>query len=281
MWGIPVSCKPRVIRTHGPDIVFLPLIGIKPGRLKAHFERVSLRKAEAIVSITRYMSEQIAAVQQNKQSAGQIETIIYNMVDVQAYSPSDDVRRDPLSVASVATLTRRKGVYQLLEAWRIVKAAVPKARLTFYGRDTNVAGASVLAELQALTAEYNLTQSVTFAGAVPVKEVVNVLHREGIIVYPSYIEAGPLAWLEAMATASPVIASTRGPGPEIIEEGVTGLLIDPDNVSQLADRIIALLKNPAQGEKLGRTARHEVVRRFSFETIIPQNIEFFESLSTQ
>src|SRR5262249_33464758 len=157
-------------------------------------------------------------------NAGQIETTIYNMIDVNAFSPSETVRRDPLSVASVATLTRRKGVYQLLEAWRIANAAIPEARLTFYGRDTNVAGASVLAELQSLTAEYDLTQSVAFAGAVPVGEVVHVLQREGIIVYPSYIEAGPLAWLEAMATASPVIASSRGPGPEIIEEGYTGLL---------------------------------------------------------
>jgi glycosyltransferase involved in cell wall biosynthesis len=90
------------------------------------------------------------------------------------------------------------------------------------------------------------------------------------------MEAMPLAWLEAMACGKAVVASKTGPGPEIIEDGVSGLLCDPYDPKDIADKILTILKDPDLAARLGRNARKRVEEHFSPEVIIPKNIAFYE-----
>jgi L-malate glycosyltransferase len=273
MWGIP-NIVPRIIRIHGADILFFPLLGQKPNPLKAYFERSSLRRANHIISSSQFMTLQVTPWLRRGQ---QVDATIYNMVDIANFAPSQTIK-NPMTVASVAAITRKKGVFQLLEAWRKVYSMEPNARLIYYGRDMPEAGKGTIEQLKELAQHYHIDQSITFAGQVPYHELVHIFRREGIIVYPSYIEAHPRAWLEAMAAGSPVIGSSRGPGPEVIRDGETGFLVDPDDTDQLADRVLTLLRNPQLAEEMGRNAREDVVMRFSVKSIMSQNINFYEQL---
>jgi glycosyltransferase involved in cell wall biosynthesis len=88
----------------------------------------------------------------------------------------------------------------------------------------------------------------------------------------------PIGWLEALATGKAVVASKTGPGPEIIDDGATGLLCDPHDPDSIAQRVIRLLKNPEERRRLGRAARKLVLDRYSLQPLVDRNIAYYEKL---
>ncbi|MCC7208165.1 MAG: glycosyltransferase family 4 protein [Anaerolineae bacterium] len=271
MWGVTEPI-PRVTRLHGADIMFQPLMGRKPERVKAYLERSSLQHSTGIISSSHFMS---MTVQPHLRKNQRVDATIYNMVDVQRFAPSLAIRRNPLLVASVATLTPKKGVYQLLNAWEAVHKHEPHARLRFYGRDTPDGDHSTAEVLRRRCNELNIADSVEIVGPVPYHLVCRVFQESGILVFPSYVEAHPRAWLEGMATGAPVIGSNRGPGPEVIEHGRTGLIVDPDDTEELSNAILDLLRAPDKATQLGVAARSSMIARYSIDAILQQNVDFY------
>ena len=220
------------------------------------------------------MTEQVRPHLKSTQS---VDLTIYNMVDTEKFTPDDSIERDILSVASVASLTSKKGVFQLLEAWRIVHGQMPDAKLIYYGRDLVEDKGSNQELLQRLANDYGISDSIVFKGSWPYDDLVNVFRKHAVIIFPSYMEAHPRAWLEAMSTGAPVIGSNRGPGEEVIRHNDTGLIIDPDNVPQMAEAIVQLLQNRKLALRLGTAARDDMVARFSIPSILQQNTDFYSS----
>lgn len=273
LWGVP-AIAPRVLRVHGADTLFFPLLGMKPNRIKKYLEVASIRKADYIISSSNFMTEQILPWVRKPNG---VDRTIYNMVDTQAFYPNPALKRNVLTVASVASLSIKKGVFQLLEAWRTVHQKFPKAKLLFYGRDLpHTDGGSTLNHMRAKAEEYSLLDSVEFLGSVPYSNLLQVLQREGFFVFPTYMEAHPRVWLEAMSTAAPIIGSSRGPGPEVIETWKNGVLIDPDNIEELSLAILHLLRDPELAHNLGQAARVSMEKRFSIEVILKQNLDFYD-----
>jgi glycosyltransferase involved in cell wall biosynthesis len=102
--------------------------------------------------------------------------------------------------------------------------------------------------------------------------------RASVCVYPSHIEAMPIAWIEAMAAGKAVVASQTGPGPELIDDGVSGLLCNPHDPSSIANQIIRLLKDASLRRRLGATARKIAVERYSLDKIVRQNLAYYERI---
>jgi len=119
-------------------------------------------------------------------------------------------------------------------------------------------------------------QRVEFVGFVPHDGLRHVFVKAAVCVFPSIIETFGNVAIEAMACGRPVIFSKTGPGPEIIEDGVSGLLCDPYDPKDIADKIITVLKDPELAARLGRNARKRVEEHFSAEVIVPKNIAFYE-----
>jgi glycosyltransferase involved in cell wall biosynthesis len=94
-------------------------------------------------------------------------------------------------------------------------------------------------------------------------------------VYPSHMEALPLAWLEGMAMGKCVVASNTGPGSEVIVDGESGLLCNPLDPASIADKVIAALTKPAMRQSLAARARERVVQRFSESALAAQNEAFY------
>jgi glycosyltransferase involved in cell wall biosynthesis len=101
-----------------------------------------------------------------------------------------------------------------------------------------------------------------------------------ILVMPSRWEGLPVAMLEACAHGLPVVASRVGGIPEVIESGITGLLVEPDDPAALAGGILTLLKDPTMRQALGAAARDRVVERFDARRVASRMGElYFDLLS--
>jgi glycosyltransferase involved in cell wall biosynthesis len=98
--------------------------------------------------------------------------------------------------------------------------------------------------------------------------VPRLLGESDLFVLPSRSEAMPNGVIEAMAAGMPVIATDVGGIPELVAHGRTGLLVPPGDAAALATALLQLMAAPDRAAALGRAARAEVERRFSFETMV-------------
>jgi len=273
------SLVPTVVRFHGSSVTFGRLLGKRSPRLIHWLERRGLEAADGHVAVSRFIARETAA------DFGLREdriAVIPPAIDLSRFSPPVEGTRDNALVVNVGTVTEKKGVAELIRAWPAVVARCPRARLAVLGRDGRhtATGRSLIAVLQEMLPAA-VAPTVTFTGAVPHAEVQEWLRRAALAVYPTFLEALPAVWLEAMATGTPVIGSSlAGPGEEVIEPGESGLLCDPRNVGELAAQIVTCLEQPALRARLGAAGRHRVEERFSLEAVLPQNEQFYARFST-
>jgi glycosyltransferase involved in cell wall biosynthesis len=113
-------------------------------------------------------------------------------------------------------------------------------------------------------------------GFVPHEELGELYDRAALVVCPSYREGLPLCVLEAMAHGKPVVASAVGGIPELVEDGVTGLLVEPGDVAGLRAAIERLLADPALRRRLGRGARARVAERCSWDRVTAATVAAYE-----
>jgi glycosyltransferase involved in cell wall biosynthesis len=177
-------------------------------------------------------------------------------------SPADG---DP-TIVYLGRLEKRKGTFDLLQAIPQVLPKVPRARFVLIGADRpHCPGGRTHAEFiqQALAPE--VRGRVTLLGRLPDAEVDHWLQRADLFVAPSLYESFGLIFLEAMRWGTPVIGTTAGGIPEIIEDGRTGLLVPPSNPAALAAAITGLLQDEGRRRLLGEAGRCHVERCFSTE----------------
>jgi len=162
---------------------------------------------------------------------------------------------DPSSrrVLFVGHLSDAKGLGRLLEAFPLVRRTVPDAVL-------DVVGDGPERERFVLQAA-GLDGAVRFHGEVPHEEMPRFYRGAAVVAIPSQVpETGPFAALEAMSTGRPVVASNLGGLAEVVQEGATGLLVDPHDVEGRAVGISWLLENPASAGRIGAAARRAFER---------------------
>lgn len=172
-------------------------------------------------------------------------------------------RDAPPAIGMIAFLRDWKGHTYFIDAAREVLRKVPEA--TFY----IVGDGPEEARLRALLDRIDLTSRIQMLGYQP--DVRAILSRLDIVVLTSYANEGvPQSLLQAMAMEKPVIGTTVGGIPEVIEEGVNGHLIPPRDSESCAEKIIDLIRHPARRAEMGAAGRARVEKEFSFERMIDQ-----------
>jgi glycosyltransferase involved in cell wall biosynthesis len=131
--------------------------------------------------------------------------------------------------------------------------------------------------LERLASELGLSSYVRFVGAVD--DVPSLLATAHLLVHPSRSEGLSNTILEAMAEGLPVVATDVGGTSEIISDGVTGLLVPPDEPAMLADRIHQLLVSPALRQKLGSAALALVRERCTVSAVTAQYARIYDSVA--
>jgi glycosyltransferase involved in cell wall biosynthesis len=135
---------------------------------------------------------------------------------------------------------------------------------------------SYKSEMEELARKLNLQGSVIFTGQR--EDVADILRDVDIVVHPSLSEGLSNVILEAMAAAIPVVATRVGGTPELVRDGVTGLLVPPGNESDLARAIARFLDDPALARGFGDAARKRVIQEFSIERMLRQTEDLYWKL---
>jgi glycosyltransferase involved in cell wall biosynthesis len=195
--------------------------------------------------------------------------LIYNGVDLSRYDHQEPCCTLPAEygiepgsqiVGVVARLELEKGHATLVEAWPAVLRSVPDAYLLIVGEGSRRDA------LEAQARDLRVAHRVVFTGRRD--DVPAVTAALDVAVLPSYREAQGLSILEAMALSRPVVASDVGGIPEMIADGVTGLLVPPHDADALAAAISRLLLDHPFADMLARAAHDLVHDRFCIELMV-------------
>lgn len=261
---------PVVCRLHGSSTYFAAEMNQPIDGITSRIEGASLRRVDAWASVSRYTAEKTKHLfGLEKEPAA----ILYNPIETAGRGESESARG--LRVVFSGTLVEKKGVVPLVQAWPGVLESVAGAELHIYGKDGRVAnGGSMRAHLESLLPE-RARASVTFHGHVTRTDLFAALATAGVAIFPSYAEAFAVAPLEAMTCGVPTIYSTRGSGPELMRDGVEGILVDPDRPHDIGAAIVRVLTDPSFARSLGRAGRERVLTAFSLKAILPRNLEFY------
>jgi starch synthase len=263
--------------------------------LSSWCERVALESADAIVAVSEGMRRDMLDCYPQVDPAR--VRVIGNGIDTAAYRPVRDtevLRRhgvdpDRPIVLFVGRITRQKGLVHLLDA---APAIAPRAQLVLCAGapDTPELGAQVAARVADLQAEG--VAVVWIAGMLPRSDLLPLLTAAAVFVCPSVYEPLGIVNLEAMACETAVVATDTGGIPEVVVDGVTGLLVPftplPDAsrapaeprgfAAGIADRVNALLADPDRAAAMGTAGRARAVEHFAWESIAARVADLYRSV---
>jgi glycosyltransferase involved in cell wall biosynthesis len=227
------------------------------GRPAAHraLMRYALRAASANVFLSRLEESQVK--QHFKVSTARYVPI---GVDTDLYCPGDDVRED--MILTVAWLqagnAERKGVPDSIRATGLLRRRRPRVRLAIVGEK-----ASGYPRLQELVDHLGMGDSVTFSGAIPRNEKIQLMRRCKVYIQPSRFEGFGVAMLEAMSCGAAVLARPVGAIPEVV--GDAGFFVGEPGIEALEEGLCELLENDNLRTQLGQRARLRAETQFPYE----------------
>ena len=264
-----------VVRLNGSNLVYDALLARKGSRLVWACERRMLLCADAWIGVSRFFLDETA---NRVRPPGTCE-VIGNPVATDAFAPrcfTDDLAV-PGRIVYHNSLGARKGIEDLVDALPTVCAACPDAHLEIYGSSPGFE-ARRDALLSRLPGE--LRRRVAFFGRVDRERTLpEALAQAHVACYPSHLETFGIAPVEAMAIQRVTIYTDTGPGREIVEDGVDGLLCPPRDPEGLANTLIRALRMPAaQRIAMGQAARTKAVSCFDREVVADRYLDLFRRL---
>jgi glycosyltransferase involved in cell wall biosynthesis len=280
----PKKC-PIVIRLNGSDTYFCHLDRRPVKWVNKFHEKRALQNANALLSVSQFTADKTNEVF----SLNKKFTIIPNSIDMSLFDDSlnghlisNPVSKgwDEGSVLYFGSLIRKKGLLELPLIFNEVIKTNPAAKLVLVGRDVPdiISGsASTWGMMQELFTTKAL-ENVSYLGSVPYQEIKKYIKEAKICVFPSFAEALPVSWIEAMALQKPIVASNIGWATEVIEDGIDGFLANPKAHVEYANKINALLENTELQKEFGLNARKKVTRKFSITIVAQQSLTFYKNL---
>jgi starch synthase len=263
--------------------------------LSSFCERVGLEGADAVIAVSQGMRRDILAAY--PAIPPERVEVIYNGIDAEEYRP--DPRTDVLerygidperpSVVFVGRITRQKGVPYLLDA---ALEFDPAAQLVLCAGapDTPEIEAEVERRVERLRSERG--NVIWIDEMLPKPDVIQLLSHATVFVCPSIYEPLGIVNLEAMACEAAVVATATGGIVEVVDDGVTGLLVpfeqapgaieprDPAAFSHaIAERVNALVADPERAAAMGKAGRERAVAEFDWATIAAQTSAVYRRLA--
>jgi glycosyltransferase involved in cell wall biosynthesis len=258
---------PSVITMHGGDVYVNPEQGYDfPTRWYVRPAlRWTLRHADALTAITE-------DCRQHALRAGAPDAsvhIVFNGTDLRRFSPEPggkpvDPRFGPNMIFACRQLFPRKGIRFLIEAAAQLTARFPDLHLVLAGDGFE------RPELVALAERLGIGPRVTFLGWVPNTALPPYYRAAAVSVIPSLEEGFGIPAAEAMGCEVPVVATDAGGLPEVVEHGVTGLVVPRGDSTALAGAIGSLLEDPALRLRMGQAGRERALKHFDWDRTAEQ-----------
>jgi len=196
--------------------------------------------------------------------------VIYDGVDTEAFRPLEMQREANRLLYVGNSDDENKGARYLVQAMALLRDR-RDVQLTVVDRPIAHVVPSVAAEL-------GIADRVTVTGRLERDELINLYNRAQVFVSPSLYEGFGLPAAEAMSCGTPLVATTAGAFPEIVEDGQSGLLVPPGDAGALAGAIERLLDDPMLRARLGQEARKRIVERFSWRQTGIRTLELYEDV---
>ena len=254
-----LSSAPKLVATlHGTDIT---LVGNDPSY--SEIVAYSIEQSDVVTAVSESLKEDT----RRELRVTRPIRVIPNFLDpgLHRRQVRPELRRhyaddDTRLVIHVSNFRPVKRIDLVMETFDRIRREVP-SRLLLVGDGPELSTAYRLGR------QLGITHLVDVLGAQ--EEVMPLLSIADLFLLPSSLESFGLAALEAMACELPVVASRVGGLPEVIEDGVTGFLHDPEDVAGMAATSVALLRDPVRRGAVGKAARERVINQFSADKVVP------------
>jgi glycosyltransferase involved in cell wall biosynthesis len=246
-------------RLGGPPVIVHVHDRLEPGRVTSLVSAALRAGADGFLSISGWAE---AGLERQRAPVFRVG----NPVDIERFHPRAAHSSRPPTIGIVAQVTPWKGQREAIETLIRVRAAQPDARLIIAGavkfadRSTRFDNHTYLAELRGRVAAASLEDGVDFLGEC--EDVPDLLARCDVLLVPSWGEPFGRSMIEAMAMGVPVVATNLGGPAEVIEDGVSGVLVPVRDVSAMAAAVGELLANAGLRVRMGAAGRAVVVDRF-------------------
>jgi phosphatidylinositol alpha-1,6-mannosyltransferase len=268
-----------------PDISFTPVVRVAGSGITTCFYGKKLTKRLMKYPMKRLYKKAASIVAVSRNTKGLLEsvgvpgdliTVIYNGVGGEMLSRAPDAGRisalrakhgiggSAPVIITVARVLPRKGQDMVIRALSVLKKEFPNIVYVIVGEGRFRKRFAELAE------ESGVGGSVIFTGGISHEEIIDYLDMSDVFIMPSRewdnkVEGLPNALLEASARARPVIAGKAGGSSEAVRDGVTGILVDPESVTEIAAAMVSLLKDPVKARLMGENGR-KMIEEFHTES---------------
>ena len=208
---------------------------------------------------------------------------IPNGVDIERFRPDPERHPDPnqpeRDILCVARLMYPKGIDILLHAWGRMMHASAEWRLHLKPRLIVAGEGTLRPQLEHIVQELEISDSVEFLGLR--RDIIDLLQQAWGFVMPSRWEGMPNALLEAMACGLPGVATKVSGSEDLINDGVNGLLVEPEQPFALAEALQRIIENTDLALQLGREARKTVLSQYQLSTVIEECVKLYRRLLTK
>jgi glycosyltransferase involved in cell wall biosynthesis len=255
LFGIPV-----ILHLHGSEM--RPFYQSQSPFLQRLIRR-HLERASAVIVLSESWRQFVGSIA----PAAKI-TVVPNYVSVPPVS--DSAARAEHDMLFLGMIGERKGVFDMIPAFAQIAGDFPDARLIIGGNGQIEAAEKLIAEL-------NLQGRAVLAGWVVGDAKVELLRSSSIYILPSYNEGLPMSVLEAMAAGLAVITTTVGGIPELMTDGVDGVLIEPGDKAALANAMASLLRDRQLRLQLADAGRQRVKDHYSDGAVLPMLHDLYQA----
>lgn len=271
-------------------IMGVPLVAVFHGRTSHGFK---IRLYEWLDDLVLKFCDAIVAVSEDTKrklkSLGIKDDCIHmipNGIDSMAYlaergAHTEDERKgelggNPLNgtarkILYAGRLSREKGLRVLVEAAKLVLDEAPGVEFVILGEGPE------RPFLLRRIAQLGLQKRVILPGFV--KDISRILNEVKLCVLPSFTEGMPLFLLEACASRKPIVATRVGGVPEIVQDGITGFLVEPGKPMELAAKIKTILADPEKGREMGEAGYRRVAEKYTIQSQAVTFVELFNKVS--
>jgi glycosyltransferase involved in cell wall biosynthesis len=255
---LPLAAAVRCLRPKMPILLFVHGVEVwnnSSRRERRWYESLFLRALTRIASVSSFTADTMAREFDVPRAKFRLLPNAVDQVKV-SLRPNEREPATILTVNRLAIADREKNVDQMIRAVAKLKERLPALRYEIVG------DGALRPELDALANDLGVGDAVKFLGKVDDAELRAAYARATVFAMPSSKEGFGIVYLEAWQRGLPVICSTQGASKEVVADGIDGFVVDPTDVSMIADRLYVLLSQPELASAMGERGRQKVDEKY-------------------
>lgn len=243
---------------------------------KVFYQRV-LQKVDTVICVSAYIQQ--TAAKTFPKYADKFK-VLFNATDVEVFKPYGELADASVEallhlpkttpfILYVGRLTQDKGVDVLIKAFQQVLKVQPQAKLVIAGSSFFEGAAKTAYQKSLQQLAEPIAHHIVFTGFIPHQQLKYLYAAAHVVVLPSvWQDPCPLVVLESMASGTCIIASKVGGVPEVVDHGENGILVNPNQVDELALAMIDLLQHPLKAQQMADAARQKIVNGYAWQHLV-------------